>query len=124
MDPRYARRLPNHVYLGELLRDKRVLELGSGEGHSTPLLLRSGAKQVVGVDRSSRAIEAARIRHRAAALEFQVADYAALPFPDGSFDVICVPAGGEIARRQPVLLELRRVLAADGLLAFAAPSGD
>jgi predicted RNA methylase len=44
------------------LRDRSVLELGSGTGQLSAALLRAGASKVTGVDLSPRSVEAARKR--------------------------------------------------------------
>ncbi len=124
MDPRYARRLPPYVYLQDLLRAQRVLELGAGEGHSAHFLLQVGARAVTGVDRSVRAIEAARARYRVADLAFHTAEYNALELADGAFDVVCVPVAAELLRRHGALEEIRRVLAPGGTVIVSAPSAD
>jgi SAM-dependent methyltransferase/DNA repair exonuclease SbcCD ATPase subunit len=124
MDSRYARRLPPYVYLQDLIRDRRVLELGTGEGHAAHFLLQAGARSVTGVDRTARAIDGARVRYRVADLDFRVTDYATLQLPDGGFDVVCVPAAAELIRRHGVLEEVKRVLAPGGHVIVSAPSGD
>src|SRR5579885_753757 len=90
--PAALRRLPSYVYLMDLWRGKRVLEVGCGDGFAAHYLARSGAAQVVGVDRSARLIEAAKQRHRLGNLELRTADYGALELEDRSFEVVCVPS--------------------------------
>jgi ubiquinone/menaquinone biosynthesis C-methylase UbiE len=124
MDPRYARRLPPYVYLQDLFRDRRVLELGTGEGHAAHFLLQAGARTVTGVDRNARAVEAARARYRVADLEFRAGEYNALQLEDASFDVVCVPGAAELVRRHGVLEEVRRVLAVGGAVIVSAASAD
>jgi SAM-dependent methyltransferase len=62
-------------------RPTRILEVGSGAGDFAVLLT---APEVVCVDLSPAAVEAARTKGLAA----QVADAQQLPFPDASFDVV------------------------------------
>jgi SAM-dependent methyltransferase len=61
---------------------RAALDLGCGEGRVGAELLRRGYR-VVGVDSSPRMVELAREHHDAV-----VADAAALPFPDASFDLV------------------------------------
>jgi SAM-dependent methyltransferase len=124
MDSRSVRRLPTYVYLQELLRGRRVLELGAGEGHSAHFLLRAGAKSVVAIEPASRLAEAARQRYKLAGLDIKTGDYGALELDEKSFDAVCVPGAGEILRRRGVLDEIKRVLAPDGVALFAVPSAD
>lgn len=61
---------------------RRTLDLGCGEGRVGAELAQRG-HDVIGVDSSPRMIDLARERHEAV-----VADAAALPFPDSSFDLV------------------------------------
>src|SRR4051794_33819519 len=88
------RRLPHYIYLADLFRGRRVLEIGCGDGSAARWIAQAGAASVVGVDRSQPLIDAARARHRVQNLDFRVADYGALELEDRSFDVVCVPAAG------------------------------
>src|SRR5688572_726405 len=124
MEP-LLRRLPPYIYLADLFRGRRVLEVGCGDGASAHYLAECGAAQVLGVDRASGAIEAARGKHRLANLSFRAADYASLELEDRSFDVVCVPGGGgELVRSTGFLEEVRRVLARDGNLIVCVSSAD
>jgi SAM-dependent methyltransferase len=74
---------PWAVALGAIaeMRPHRILDVGCGTGEFAALLT---APEVVCVDLSAAAVEAARAR----GLTADVADAQALPFPDGSFDVV------------------------------------
>lgn len=103
------------------LRDKRVLEVGSGRGGGAAHLRhRHGARDVTGLDLSERAVEASRARFDAAGLRFVSGNAEALPFDDACFDVLlnvesshCYPDLGAF------LAEARRVLVDDGVLLLA-----
>ncbi|MFH0900794.1 MAG: methyltransferase domain-containing protein [Pseudomonadota bacterium] len=118
------RRLPPYLYLTELYRGRRMLEISSGNGAGANYLAQNGASWVLGVDRSQSAVESARNAYRRPNLEFQVADYGSLDLEDGSFDVICVPEGAELVRWLGFLEEARRVLAEEGQVMVTVPSGD
>jgi SAM-dependent methyltransferase len=112
-------------FLGDL-RDREVLELGSGMGEMTTQLARSGAR-VTAVDISPGSIAVARRRAElhgvAEAIEFVPAAGEALPFEPGSFDVAVGKAvlhHLEVRRAAP---ELHRVLRRGGRAAFAEPLG-
>ncbi len=69
---------------------KRVLDMGCGEGYSTRMLARSGAK-VIGIDISRRMIELARReeRRRPLGIRYEVGSFSDLSiFPDKSFDAV------------------------------------
>lgn len=73
-----------------LVRGKRVLDLGCGDGRLALGAARY-AKSVVGLDIEADLIASARRRARAAGLRnvrFEVGAGQSLPFADGSFDVV------------------------------------
>lgn len=73
-----------------LLRGKRVLDLGCGDGRLA-LGAAPYAKSVVGLDIEADLIESARRRAREAGLRnvrFEVGAGQSLPFADGSFDLV------------------------------------
>jgi ubiquinone/menaquinone biosynthesis C-methylase UbiE len=94
----------------------RVLDVGCGTGVVTRNLAQRVGRQgrVVGIDPSTRLIEEALRRAEEEGLkdriEFRCADGAALPFPDGSFDLVVASAVfGHIPNGPEVLAEMVRV---------------
>ncbi|MBF8260899.1 MAG: methyltransferase protein [candidate division NC10 bacterium] len=94
----------------------RVLDVGCGTGVVTrDLAQRVGHQgQVVGIDPSTRLIQEAlrRMEEKGVKgrIEFRCADVAALPFPDGSFDLVVASAVfGHIPNGPEVLAEMVRV---------------
>lgn len=103
------------------LRDRRVLDVGCGDGTYLLAAAERGAR-AVGVDHSERMLRAARsrARRRSASVELARGDAAALPFPTGAFDVVfAVTVLTFSARPLPALRELSRVLAPGGRLVLA-----
>jgi ubiquinone/menaquinone biosynthesis C-methylase UbiE len=100
------------------IRAKRVLDVGTGDGNYAIEAARRGAV-VTAVDAELEMIEAARCRAAAhqVAVSFEQGRAEALPFEDGSFDVViavtvlCLVADAELAVR-----EMARVLAPGGRL--------
>ena len=120
-------RLLDHVSPREGLR---VLDLGCGPGVSAfELAERLGpSATVVGIDLSDRMIERAKhhlaSRHtHLAGVHFERADATALPFDDGSFDLVTGHSFLYLVPDRPgVLREARRVLAPGGTIVLMEPA--
>ena len=104
----------------------RVLDVGCGTGVVTrDLAQRVGNRgKVIGIDPSERLVEVAVGRMKEldieGVVEFRCADGAALPFPDGSFDLVVASAVfGHVPNGMEVLQEMVRVARPTGtVLAF------
>lgn len=98
-----------------------LLDVACGSGQLALLAARDGVN-VTGVDIATNAVERARARAQAAGLpaRFEEADAEALPFEDGSFDVVTSLIGAMFAP-QPELVarELLRVCCPGGTIAMA-----
>jgi SAM-dependent methyltransferase len=98
------------------VRPHRVLDAGCGDGTLSSLV---AATEVVCVDQSPAAVEAARGR----GLDARVADIRELPFRDGEFDlVLCAETLEHVRDVQLLLSETRRVLRPGGTLALSTPA--
>jgi SAM-dependent methyltransferase len=90
------------------LRPRRLLDVACGDGWITSMI---PVPEVVGVDLSPTAVEAARSR----GLDVRVGDVQKLPFEDGSFDVVlCNYALYHVRNRAKAIGELARVLRPGG----------
>jgi SAM-dependent methyltransferase len=95
----------------------RVLDVGTGEGQIARLVARDGAPFVVGVDPTSAQLDLARLR--GGTVDYARANADALPFRDGAFDAVVVCLVFEhIARHEPAIAELARVLEDGGRFVF------
>jgi ubiquinone/menaquinone biosynthesis C-methylase UbiE len=93
--------------------DERVLDVGTGAG-ALAFALAPLVRDAVGLDPVPELIELARERSRANT-EFLVGDGAALPFPDGSFDLVGTHRTlHHVPRAERVVGELARVTRQDG----------
>ena len=102
--------------IGEVAKDKVVLELATGPGliarHIAP-----SAKSVVATDYAPKMIETALKAKNPENLNFEVADATSLRFEDKSFDVVVIAnALHIIPNPEKALAEIRRVLKDDGML--------
>jgi SAM-dependent methyltransferase len=97
---------------------RRVLDAGCGGGRTAAWLVELGA-DVVGIDVSPELVRLARQRLPSAS--FVIGDLAEpLPFEDGAFDVTVAGLVMHYLRDWvPTLLELRRVLRPDGVVALS-----
>ncbi|MGD0835961.1 MAG: hypothetical protein ABSB49_04860 [Polyangia bacterium] len=117
-----SRRAAVYNYLRPLVVGRRVLEIGCGGGAAAALLLRLGARQVVGVG-GSQEVDGASRRYREAGLSFSAFASAASA---GGFDLALVPEGARLLRAGGPL-ELSAVLASllpNGRLACIVENGD
>ena len=79
----------------------RVLDVGCGTGSLTSALAELAPDaEIVGIDYSQAYVDHARSRApEAVRLTFEQGDAAALPYADGAFDAVAVPAGAELRAR-------------------------
>jgi SAM-dependent methyltransferase len=100
---------------------KQVLEIGCGIGTDLVRFAKGGAR-VTGIDLAQTSIDMARQNfalHGVTAEDLRVADGAALPFDQASFDVVYAHGVMQYAPDAPALVaEARRVLRPDGLAIF------
>jgi SAM-dependent methyltransferase len=109
-------------FAGSFVAGRDVLDIACGSGFGGPILLDSGARSVVGVDASERAIESARLHDRPR-LEFIRADATRLPMGAASVGAVTSFETLEhIEAHERFIAELRRVLAADGVLILSTPN--
>jgi len=93
-------------------KDHDLLELGSGTGLHTDVLMRTGAR-VTASDISVHSLEV--LSQRIGRIKTCVADIESLPFEDNSFDVVA--CAGSLSYGEPALVdaEIRRVLRPGGI---------
>ena len=105
--------------LYESLRDRDVLDLGSGYGGKTvEYKVRCEARRVSGVEPFENMIESARkyAQSRSADVELKVCPQTEIPYPDGSFDfVLSHDVLEHVEDPRISVAEIRRVLRPGGL---------
>ena len=110
--------------LRELVRNKIVLDAGSGEGYGASILAGT-ALRVVGVDIYPDAVNNARATYQLPNLEYRIGSVDALPFQDSTFDVVVsfeVIEHLEEPLQAAFLGEARRVLCEQGILVISTPN--
>jgi SAM-dependent methyltransferase len=122
----YYTHLNRYKFASDFVKDKLCLDVGCGTGYGSAYLVRKGAKKVMGGDKSEDAISIARNTAETApkgALEFRLLEATALPFADGSFDVvISFEVIEHVKHYERLLLETRRVLKRGGKLILSTPN--
>lgn len=111
-----------YLWAAELVGDRRVLDLASGEGFGSAILA-GRAKSVVGIDIDAPTVEHSRLNYAAPNLEFRLGSALDLSaFEPDSFDVVVAFEMIEHVEDHATLLEqIDRVLADDGLLVLSTP---
>jgi len=101
-------------------RDCACLDVGCGDGRTAGVWLHDHAREYIGVDVSSRAVDMARsIGLDAVCIE----DAAALPFPDSRFEVaVCLEVFEHLFEPQQAAQEIARVLRPGGVLVATVPN--
>jgi 2-polyprenyl-3-methyl-5-hydroxy-6-metoxy-1,4-benzoquinol methylase len=116
--------LARYWWAAQLAVGRAVLDAGCGVGYGSAILARAGATEVVGVDLSAKAVEAA-IAAAPTDAHFVTGDVHALPFDDSRFElVVCFEVIEHVERQDEVIVELARVLAPGGVLALSSPNRD
>ncbi len=108
--------------MGLSLTNKKVLDVGCGEGTTLEHLSVEHGCTGYGIDISPSAIELARQRHPNNHIYFRVGDGRDIPFPNGSFDIVFSWGVLEHAKNfQQSFAEARRVLRPGGMLVLIQP---
>jgi 2-polyprenyl-3-methyl-5-hydroxy-6-metoxy-1,4-benzoquinol methylase len=116
--------LARYAWATALASGRRVLDAGCGLGYGSAMLAEAGAESVAAVDVAAEIIEVARDQADDR-VTFEVADLRSLPFADNAFDlVVCFEVIEHIDEQPAALDELRRVLAAGGVLVISSPNPD
>ncbi|AMQ57487.1 class I SAM-dependent methyltransferase [Algoriphagus sanaruensis] len=105
----------------EMVKNKNVLDIASGEGYGSFLLAKE-ASQVIGVDLAQEAIDHARASYPKENLQFIQGSILEIPSPDHSFDVVVSFETLEhVSDHEQTFAEIKRVLKPDGILIISTP---
>lgn len=114
--------MARYAFAARLAHGKRVLDAGCGAGYGTAELA-GAAESAVGIDTAEDAVEFARDHYNRANLRFEQASCQALPFADGSFDlVVAFEVIEHLENWRGFLGEARRVLAESGQFIVSTPN--
>jgi GT2 family glycosyltransferase/SAM-dependent methyltransferase/glycosyltransferase involved in cell wall biosynthesis len=114
--------LHRYLWASRIVRGRKVLDLGSGEGFGAAILADT-APDVVGIDIDGRTVEHSQLNYSRPGLSFAVGDATDLSrFADDTFGaVVAFEIIEHIAEQQKVVDEIARVLTADGVLVVSTP---
>ena len=115
--------LHRYAYAATLARDKRVLDLASGEGYGSSMLA-AAAASVVGVDIDENVVRHASEKYVRDNLRFLSGSITAAPIRDDhSFDVIvCFEAIEHVDDQEGLFAEVKRLLRPGGLFIGSTPN--
>ncbi|MDF1513955.1 MAG: class I SAM-dependent methyltransferase, partial [Anaerolineae bacterium] len=117
---RFSIQLYHHLASTVDLKERRVLEIGSGRGGGAHYLKRYfSPRNMVGIDFSKQAVSLCRQHYNVDGLSFIPGDAEALPFNDNSFDaVVNVESSHCYASMDAFLNQVKRVLKPGGHFLF------
>jgi ubiquinone/menaquinone biosynthesis C-methylase UbiE len=105
----------------DLVRDKVVLDIASGEGYGSNLLA-TVAQKVIGADISEDVIKFAQSKYVRPNLQFKVGSADKMPVPDHSIDIlVSFETLEHHDKHEEMLQEIKRVLKPDGVLIMSSP---
>jgi len=102
----------------------RVLDAACGAGYGC-FILSTAACDVTGMDKSSEAIEYARMNFSSPKIRYEIADILSMPFKSGEFDLAVVFEIFEhVQDARTFLGELKRVVKKNGEILISTPNSD
>lgn len=103
------------------IKNKKVLDIASGEGYGTNILAEY-ASSVIGVDISEDAVLHAKNKYIKENLSFHKGSALEIPFDSETFDVVVSFETLEhVSNQEKMLKEIKRVLKKDGILIISTP---
>lgn len=113
--------LHRYAIASDLVKNKTVLDIASGEGYGS-WILASHALKVVGVDISGSVVKNAEKKYKASNLQFLTGSVTSIPFENESFDVVVSFETLEhIEDHHGMLSEIKRVLRPKGIVLISTP---
>lgn len=105
----------------ELAKDKKVLDIASGEGYGSHLLAEV-AKEVVGVDIDEKVVQFANRKYSKKNLQYKVGSTSSIPSEDQEFDlIVSFETIEHHDEHEQMMLEFKRVLKPGGKIIISSP---
>ena len=113
-----------YLFARQLVRDRAVLDVASGEGYGSALLAQT-ADRVTGVEIADEAVRHAALAYRRPNLSFIRGDVRDLPIESASVDVaVSFETIEHLVEQEKFVAELRRVVRPEGLVIVSSPDRD
>jgi len=113
--------LHRYIFAGQLVGDKAVLDIASGEGYGS-FYLAKFARNVVGVDIANEAVDHAKAKYSKDNLAYRAGSCTAIPVEDSAIEVIVSFETIEHhVEHEAMMREFKRVLRPDGKLVISSP---
>lgn len=107
--------------LPKLLKGKKILELGVGNGKTLIAIHRQNPEEIYAIDFSNRAIEICKEKFAHDDIKFEKMDVLDLKFEDNSFDaIVCYYVLNNLSKSERIkaVSEIYRVLKPEGIVLF------
>jgi SAM-dependent methyltransferase len=119
--------LEEHVaryrFAAGLVKGKKVLDAACGTGYGSDLMIKEGAREVIGIDISEEAIQHARRMYSGKGRRFLVMDASRLKLPAGSFDAaVSFETIEHLKRWREFPAGLAKALKKGGMLILSTPN--
>jgi chromosome segregation ATPase len=105
--------LPRYAFLEPILADKRILEIGCGDGSGTIFLKERGASEVIGIDVDGPDFQEALRRQSPSRVSFRAINDSRIEAPSADFD-IAIAFGLPEQNDENLFAEIQRVLKPGG----------
>lgn len=121
----YKEHVARYYFASKYIKGKKVLDIACGSGYGSEILLKQGAKYVIGSDISKNTIDYAKDHYQNENIEFITNDIKKLNFLDEEFDcIVSFETLEHIKEHDVVISELKRVLKKEGILIISTPNSE
>lgn len=119
----YYEHLLRYLFSTQFVKNKNILDLGSGTGYGSRILREMGGKKVHGIDISRQAIDYAQDLYQVSGLKYTVGDVENLPVFSDKFDtVIAFELLEHLANHDQFLIGIKKNLTKDGVFLVSTPN--